>query len=173
MSRKKRKPAQPALPTDTVKRAAGGRPSRYREEFVEQVYKLTLLGMIDEELGAFFEVDRDTIINWKTVHPKFGEALKRGKEIADAEVAVSLFKRACGYEHEEDDIKNVNGVIVITPTIKRYPPDTTAALAWLNNRRRQSWKNRGDKVPDDDNAAQPPQKVSVEVKVVDARLPEA
>ncbi|GAB7207355.1 hypothetical protein OS21_38510 [Dickeya oryzae] len=49
-----------------------------------------------------------------------------------------------GYEHEEDDIKAVNGEIVITPTIKRYPPDTTAAIFWLKNRQPKIWRDKQD-----------------------------
>ena len=57
-------------------------------------------------------------------------------------MASKLFHRATGYEHPEDDIKSVNGEIVITPTVKHYPPDTTAAIFWLKNRRPDLWRDK-------------------------------
>lgn len=65
-----------------------------------------------------------------------------GKGAADAAVASKLFHRATGYEHPEDDIRAVNGEIVITPTIKHYPPDTTAAIFWLKNRQPAKWRDK-------------------------------
>ena len=47
-----------------------------------------------------------------------------------------------GYEHQEDDIKVVDKQIVITPTIKHYPPDTTAGIFWLKNRQRDKWRDK-------------------------------
>lgn len=119
-----------------------GRPSAYRKEYCIQVEKLCKLGATDKEIADFFEVSVDTVYEWKKVHPEFSESIKNGKEIADAEVASKLFHRATGYEHAEDDIRAVNGEIVITPTIKHYPPDTTAAIFWLKNRQKDKWRDR-------------------------------
>lgn len=144
-----------------------GRHSKYKEEFNDQAYKLTLLGLIDVELANFFEVNLDTLNTWKTVYPKFGEAIRNGKEIADAEVAAKLYHRACGYSHQAEKVMQYEGVAIKVEYTERYPPDTTAAAIWLNNRRRQNWKQKIDK--DDDKQQEPPQKVSVNVKVIDAR----
>lgn len=128
-----------------------GRPSKYRSEFVEQAGKLCKLGLTDKEIAKFFEVSEQTLNTWKQQHPEFLESLKGGKTLADAEVASKLFHRATGYEHPEDDIRTVGGEIVITPTIKHYPPDTTAAIFWLKNRRPDLWRDKveaEDKGPD-------------------------
>lgn len=118
---------------------------KYKPEFAPQAEKLCKLGAIDTELADFFEVDVSTIERWKKEHQEFGEALKRGKLIADAEVAEKLFQRATGYEHPDVDIKVVNGEIVITDLTKRHPPDTTAAIFWLKNRRRNEWRDRSER----------------------------
>ena len=76
-----------------------GRPTEYKAEYVEQAYKLCLLGHTDRELGGFFGVAETTINNWKLAHPEFFEAIINGKEVADAEVAASLYQRAKGYSH--------------------------------------------------------------------------
>ena len=33
---------------------------------------------------------------------------------------------------------------MIIPTRKHHPPDTTAAIFWLKNRRRDDWRDRHD-----------------------------
>lgn len=123
-----------------------GRPTDYREEYNEQARKLCLLGHTDKELAEFFGICEATLNNWKIEHPEFLESLKKGKEVADADVAQSLYHRAIGYSHEEDDIRTVStgggSEIVITPTIKHYPPDTAAAIIWLKNRQGKKWRDK-------------------------------
>lgn len=121
-----------------------GRPTDYKEEYNEQAYRLCLLGHTDEELGVFFEVTEQTINNWKIQHPEFFESIKRGKQVADTKVAESLYKRALGYEHPDVDIKMYEGSIIETPLVKHYPPDTTAAIFWLKNRKPDKWRDKQD-----------------------------
>ena len=124
------------------KPAAVGRPSKYKPDYAEQAIKLCMLGMTDAEMASFFEVSESTLNLWKEVHPEFSESIKKGKAAADADVASRLYHRAMGYDHPEDDIRVVSGEIVITPTIKHYPPDTTAGIFWLKNRQRDKWRDK-------------------------------
>ena len=119
--------------------AKKGRPTKYRNEYCEQAYKLCLLGATDAELADFFKVNEDTVNEWKKRHKEFSESLKSGKLIADAEVANKLYNRALGYSHEEDKIFQYEGQAVIVPTIKHYAPDPTSAIFWLKNRQREKW----------------------------------
>jgi transcriptional regulator with XRE-family HTH domain len=119
-----------------------GRPTRYRAEFAEQALKLCRLGATDEELADFFGVSKQTLYNWQKARGEFLDSIKKGKLFSDAEVADKLFKRATGYEHPEDDIRAINGEIVITPTVKHYPPDTGAAIFWLKNRQSSKWRDK-------------------------------
>lgn len=125
----------------TVSRPVG-RPTAYRIAYNAQVYKLCLLGAIDTEIADFFEVSEDTIHEWKHVHPKFSESIKKGKQIADANVASKLYHRATGYEHPDVDIKMFEGQIIETPLVKHYPPDTTAGIFWLKNRQPKKWRDK-------------------------------
>jgi hypothetical protein len=118
------------------------RPSKYKPEFVKQAEKLCALGATDIELADFFEVNVATLYRWKNEHQEFCEALKVSKEIADDRVERSLFSRANGYEHDEVDIRVVDHVIVQTPIRKFYPPDTTACIFWLKNRRPDLWRDK-------------------------------
>ena len=138
-----------------------GRPTEYKPEYDEQAYNYCLLGATDKQLAIFFDVSEQTINAWKHKHPSFLESLRRGKEIADARVAQALFSRATGYEHPEDDIKAVNGEIVITPTIKRYPPDPTSMIFWLKNRQPKLWRDKPESEGADGDGAI--HKVQIEV----------
>lgn len=119
-----------------------GRPSAYRPEYVEQAKKLCMLGATDIELADFFEVDVRTVYRWKNEHEEFCHALKATKEVADERIERSLYERAAGYERDEVDIRVVGGELVQTPIRKFYPPDTTAAIFWLKNRRPAEWRDK-------------------------------
>lgn len=116
------------------------RPSKYQPGFVEQAKKLCRLGATDIEIADFFGVDVRTLHRWKGEHKEFCHALKSGKSDADERVERSLFARANGYEHDEVDIRVVGTKLVKTPIRKFYPPDTTAAIFWLKNRRPKEWR---------------------------------
>lgn len=116
------------------------RPTKFKPEYVKQAEKLCALGATDLEIADFLEVDVRTIYRWKGENDAFCQALKVGKDIADERVERSLFARANGYEHDEVDIRVVGGSIVKTDIRKFYPPDTTAAIFWLKNRRPKEWR---------------------------------
>lgn len=119
-----------------------GRPSKFKEEFIPQAEKLCKLGATDMEIADFFEVEVRTLYRWKAENDAFCQALKAGKEVADERVERSLFARANGYEHDEVDIRVVSGEIIQTPIRKYYPPDTTACIFWLKNRRPAEWRDK-------------------------------
>jgi hypothetical protein len=134
---------------------AVGRPSDYKPEFADQAAKLCRLGATDVEIADFFEKDERTINRWKIDHPEFCQALKAGKISSDMEVADRLHQRAMGFEYEEAEahtLKTVeyeNGKRVLETQrleiimVKRVvPPDTTACIFWLKNRRKVEWRER-------------------------------
>jgi hypothetical protein len=132
-----------------------GRPTEYRQAFCAQATHLAMLGATDKELAEFFSVSEQTLYNWKSAHPEFVEAIKAGKIVTDMDVALSLNKRARGFDFEEDqpikvkETKYENGRkvseverIEIVKVRRTQPPDTGAAIFWLTNRRKASWKQR-------------------------------
>ena len=123
---------------------AAGKPSTYQPAFAEHALKLARLGATNVEIADFLGINVRTVTQWSVQHPDFGAALKEGKAAADDRVERSLYARAMGFEHDEVDIRVVNGEIVQTPIRKVYPPDTTAAIFWLKNRRPQDWRDKVD-----------------------------
>lgn len=96
-----------------------GRPTKYKEEYDEQTFHLCLLGATDKDLASAFDVEEQTINNWKKDFPSFFESIKRGKVEADARVANALYEKATG-------------------------GDTTAMIFWLKNRRQSDWRDKQD-----------------------------
>jgi len=77
------------------------------------------------------------------------EALKRGKAPVDQQVENALFKNAMGYDYEEtiteiEDLGNGKQKKHIRKVMKHRPPDTTAQIFWLKNRRPDRWRDKQD-----------------------------
>lgn len=124
-----------------------GRPTKYNPDIHIPVAKgMALLGGNDEQIAAALNIQTSTLYEWKKNYPEFSEALKEGKEVADAKVATSLYKRALGYsfkETAEESKPSAAGAKIAHRTItKHIPPDTTAAIFWLKNRQPHLWRDR-------------------------------
>jgi len=136
-----------ATPKKAIK-GKKGRPSAWKDEYLEQSYKLALLGLTDTQMADVFGVSEQTFNTWKKIHPGFLESLKRGKQTADANVGQRLYERAMGFEHDSEEIKVVSdGIgmgssIVRVPIRKVYAPDTVAAIFWLKNRQPKLWRDK-------------------------------
>lgn len=119
-----------------------GRPTKYREEFNIQAEKLCKLGATDKELAEFLDISESTLNEWKHIYPDFSESIKAGKVLADSNVADRLYQRALGFEHDSEEIKVSDGLVIRVPIRKIYPPDSTAAIFWLKNRRPKEWRDK-------------------------------
>lgn len=125
-------------------------PMKYNPEYHDDwAWSLALKGATDQEVAEAFGVSKRTIIRWKEDHPSFAEAYQRGKDIADAKVKKALYERAIGYEVTEKestvDVDPKTGEskpVRVKTTTKKYPPDTMAAMYWLNNRSKGEFSQR-------------------------------
>lgn len=135
MSRRSSKPARKA--TTKI-----GRPTKFDPEYVEQAYKLALLGATDKQLADFWGVSEKTINTWKRTYPDFLQSLKAGKLQADATISEALFHRAKGYSHPAIKILVADGVVQQVPYTEHYPPDATSLIFWLKNRQPGMWRDK-------------------------------
>src|SRR5690606_18713981 len=121
-----------------------GRPTMYRTEYAVQVRKLALLGLTDAGIGDFFQVSEQTVNNWKHAHPEFLESIRSGKQVADAEVAASLYRAAIGGGTVTELKEEVDseGNITTKKAVKELPANVTAQRYWLGNRRPQEWRDK-------------------------------
>lgn len=125
-------------------------PSKFDELDLDAVRKLAEYGHTDDYMADFFNVSVGTWTTWKSKHPEFFKKLKGWKQTADDRVERALYEKALGYEWEEDAVvwdKFAKERVMVTLE-KRLPPDTTACIFWLKNRRREQWR---DKVEVDQN----------------------
>lgn len=119
-----------------------GRPSKFKPEMVEQAKKLAGKAFTDAEIADFFDIPRTTLYRWLNEHSDLRDALKLGKKSSDDRVERSLYERATGYSHPDVHISNYQGVVTVTDIVKHYPPDTTACIFWLKNRRPEHWREK-------------------------------
>lgn len=96
--------------------------------------------------------------------PAIRAALKKGKAPVDYEVENALYKRATGYTVKlkkpikVKTTKRVTGKGEVTEERIEYadeeqyiPPDTTAQIFWLKNRRPDKWRDKRDEAPQQSN----------------------
>lgn len=120
-----------------------GRKSAYKEEYNQLAENYALLGATDKEMADLFGVTERTLNQWKKTYPEFLQSLKKGKNIADANVASRLYNRAIGYDCRATKFATSEGHITDSKEyIEHYPPDTTAAIFWLKNRQPEKWRDR-------------------------------
>lgn len=96
-------------------------------------------GLTEEQIAANLGISVALLNKWKKRHPEFKEALKRGKEPADREVENALFKAAKGYDYYEETVTTKGEVVQVR---KYQPPNITAAIFWLKNRKPHEWRDK-------------------------------
>lgn len=118
-------------------------------------------GLTDEEIASRIGINVRSLYNWKNKDVRIFQALKRGKEVADVEVENALRKKALGFRESEQVVstrkiveyengRRVREVSepVITEVEKYYPPDTTAQIFWLKNRKPEQWLDKQNREVD-------------------------
>lgn len=106
-------------------------------------------GCTDAEIAANLGIALSTFYAYKVEHSEFSEALKRNKELADLQVEGALFRRALGYRYDEETFATVTDgetgeerQVLVKRVTKEAPPDVTAQIFWLKNRKPQEWRER-------------------------------
>lgn len=101
-------------------------------------------------------ISTTTFLNWRAKYPEIEEAVRNGKEIVDYRVENALLKVALGYTATETKTiisppdKDGNRKIRVEKTEKEIPPNPTAIMCWLNNRKPENWKRNRDMLHTED-----------------------
>lgn len=114
-------------------------------------------GMNQQMIIARLGINQQTWYNWRKKSEKvdgdpIGQALRKGKEMIDYEVENALLKAALGYKTSTVKTvmgppdKNGNREVRVERVETEVGPNTTACLAWLNNRKPDSWRRNRDNV---------------------------
>lgn len=116
-------------------------------------------GLIDKQIAHNMGIGASTLREWKGTFPEVAEALRKGKEVVDREVENALFKSAIGYTQTIRKPVKVK-VIDYDPETGRkirevehwkaveeeihVPPQVTAQIFWLKNRKPDQWREKND-----------------------------
>ena len=101
-------------------------------------------GLTDEQIAHNMGIRRSTLYEWRKKFTIISDTLKKSKEVADRYVENALYKRAIGYEEIVEKKQRVlHGVVVEENiTTKQIPPDVTAMIFWLKNRKPDVWRDK-------------------------------
>lgn len=62
-----------------------GRPSKYRSEFhPDDFIKLSRTGKTFAQIAGEWDIDRETLWSWSKRHKEFANAVKKGRDLAEA-----------------------------------------------------------------------------------------
>ena len=120
----------------------GGRPTKFRPEYVEVAATLAKNGATDADVAAALGVAIRTVWRWQAEHVAFCQALVVPPGAPDDRVERSLFQRSVGYTFDSEKVFQHNGQPVRVPVTEHIPPDPGAAMKWLTNRRPDRWRDR-------------------------------
>lgn len=107
------KPDPPPRPAVTK----NGRPTKYDDRHADEAFKFAAVGLSQRDMAFIWNVDEDTITNWKERIPAFSEALKRGDSYKRYSLLQSMMR---------------NAVVVLNPTAQIF-----LAKNWLGMKDRQ------------------------------------
>ena len=112
-------------------------------------------GLTDEQIAKNMGIVTKTLYEWKNKYSAISEALKRGKEVIDIEVENALLNKALGFKvtvkksYKVKDVEYDNGRkvkeserIEMVDEEQYIPPDTTAQIFWLKNRKPAEWRDK-------------------------------
>lgn len=114
-------------------------------------------GLTDEQIAHNMGIRRSTLNEWSNKFPVISDTLKKGKAPVDIEVENALLNSAKGYTVkvkkpikvktkkqlagkgtiEEEHIEFVEEEVYV-------PPNPTAQIFWLKNRRPDKWRDKQD-----------------------------
>ena len=108
-------------------------------------------GLTLEQIAGNMGIARQTLNEWRKAHDSISNALKLTRELADIEVENALYKRAVGYDYEEETVEDGPKGTKVTHTKKRMAPDVTAQIFWLKNRKPFEWRDRKNEIEADES----------------------
>lgn len=100
-------------------------------------------GLTEAQIAHNIGISRYTLSRWKKRCPAIATHLKKGKEVVDIMVENALLKSALGYTYTETKTEVFpDGTTKVTRAIKEMPPNATAQIFWLKNRKPKDWRDR-------------------------------
>lgn len=104
-------------------------------------------GYLDKQIAEILGVSVYTFSRWSKKYPQLGQALKRGRDVANIELKRAMLKTASGYEIEETETtvildKNQQPKGYRQTKRKRHiPPSTTMQIFLAKNRMPEEFRD--------------------------------
>ena len=112
--------------------------------------------------GRNMGIALSTLKEWIKKYPAISAALKKGKELADYEMENALYKKGTGYtvtlrkpiklkevEYDNNGKKISEKEKIEYAEVEEYiPPDVTAQIFWLKNRKPETWRDKREAPPE-------------------------
>lgn len=125
-------------------------------------------GLTDEHIAHNIGISCSTFYAWLLKFPEISEAIKTGKAPCDVEVEDSMYKSATGHyvtvkkpikirtekrlKKKDKDGKEYETGTIIEEHVEYVeeqvyiPPNVTAQIFWLKNRKPEQWKDKREQV---------------------------
>lgn len=100
-------------------------------------------GLTLEQIATRLLVTRQALYNWTKKFPEVKEVIMEGNKVADDRVEMSLYEMCFAHDEKEITVEQDSNGQIIKKVIrtKHVPANVTAIQYWLQNRRRDDWKN--------------------------------
>lgn len=132
------------------------RPSKWDTHVqprLKEIHEWCTQGLTNDVISDKLGISEATWYEYMNEHPTLAELVKLGKSVMDSQVENSLLRAALGFEFEEvktiiEEDKNGKKKTRVEK-VKRYqPPNPTAMIFWLKNRKKDEWNDRRELIVD-------------------------
>ena len=132
-------------------KGAGGRPTEYNPKYhIGWGKTLAESGKTVDQIADAFGVATSTVSLWLKEHKEFSEAITVGRTFSDSKVERALYELATGYEHDVEKPmvvsqgQGMGSEVEVVKYRERVPPNPTAMIFWLKNRKPKEWRDKQD-----------------------------
>lgn len=99
-------------------------------------------GLTDEQMAEKLGISARQLYRWYRDYPELRQSKEEGAETADYKVEDSLYKLACGHTvTDTEKIVTKDGTMRVKQIEREIPPNATAAVFWLKNRKPGKWRD--------------------------------
>lgn len=120
-------------------------------------------GLNDDQIAQKMGINRSTFYRWQLEQKDIKDAIKRGKAPVDVAVENALYKSAMGFTkkvRKPIKLRQKGGSEIIEYAEEEIyvPPQVTAQIFWLKNRRPDRWRDKPE-----ENTGGDPVKIFIDV----------
>lgn len=111
---------------------------------LEEIKEYATSGCTMSQIASRLLVSKQTLYTWSKKYPELNAVISEGKKSADDRVEESLYELCFPRDVKEVEVEKDGQGTIIRQKIKtkHYPANPIAIQFWLQNRRKEDWKNQ-------------------------------